>query len=290
MALTPAHLSTLHAIAQAGSFSRAAEALRLSQPAVSHHVRLLEEDLDTPLLERVGKRAFPTRAGEILLAHGARALAELETARAAIHGLRGRMAGRVRLGTGATAAIHILPPILGRLQRRHPGIEVVVVTGNTADIAAAVVANELDVAVVTLPVSRRELAVSDFGPDRLVAIALPGFPRRPLTPRELARHRLIVYERGGMIRRVVEAWFERAGVRPRVAMELGSSEAIKKLVAAGLGLAVTSAVAVEDEVRRRELVAIPLRPALSRRLGVVRRRDKPRAPALEVVLKALGRP
>src|SRR5919201_3852768 len=115
-----AHLRTLAEIARAGSFSRAAEVLHLSQPAVSHHIRLLEEYLGTPLLERVGKRAFPTRAGQILLDHGARALAELDAARTAIAGLHGRITGRVRLGTGATASIHMLPPILKQLQRRYP--------------------------------------------------------------------------------------------------------------------------------------------------------------------------
>ncbi len=291
MALNVTHLRTLAEIARHRSFSRAAEALHLSQPAVSHHVRLLEDDLGAPLLERVGKRAFPTPAGEIVLAHGARALAELDAARTAIEGLHGRVGGRVRLGTGATASIYMLPPILRRLQRRYPAIDVVVVTGNSTDIATAVVENRLDVGIVTLPVTPRELTVRPFRRDRLVGIAPAGAPwsgRAVLTPRALARERLIVYERGGTIRRVVEEWFRRAGTAPRIAMELGNAEAIKRLVAAGLGLAVTSAVAVADDVRRGELVAIALRPALSRRLGVIRRRDKPATPALDAVLQSVG--
>src|SRR5262249_18337915 len=252
----------------------AAEMLHLSQPAVSHHVRALEEDLGAPLLERVGKRAFPTAAGEILLAHGARALGELEAARHAIQGLRGRVAGRVRLGTGATASIYMLPPVLSRLQRQYPGVEVVVVTGNSREIALAVVDGRVDVGVVTLPVAFRELSVTPFNDDRLVAIAPPGAAARyrgGVTPHQLTRERLIVYERGGTIRRVVEEWFRRAGAAPRIAMELGNAEAIKRLVAAGLGWAVTSAVAVADEAARGKLAVIPLRPALRRRLGIVLR-------------------
>jgi DNA-binding transcriptional LysR family regulator len=262
----------------------------LSQPAVSHHVRALEEDLGAPLLERVGKRAFPTAAGEILLAHGARALGELEAARHAIQGLRGRVAGRVRLGTGATASIYMLPPVLSRLQHRCPGVDVVVVTGNSREIAAAVVDGRVDVGVVTLPVAFRELAVAPFNDDRLVAIAPPGAAARyrgGVTPHQLARERLIVYERGGTIRRVVEEWFRRSGTAPRIAMELGNAEAIKRLVAAGLGWAVTSAVAVADEVARGKLAVTPLRPPLRRRLGIVLRRDKPVGPALRVVLESL---
>jgi DNA-binding transcriptional LysR family regulator len=290
MALTPAHLRTLAEITRTGSFSRAAESLHLSQPALSHHIRLLEEDLGTSLLERVGKRAFPTQAGRILLDHAARALAQLEAARTAIHGLRGRVTGAVRLGTGATASIYMLPPLLRRLQRRYPGVEVTVVTGNSVDIAAAVVANRHDVAVVTLPVTSRDLTIAPFCVDPLVAIAPTRSPlagRRAVTPRELAQERLIVYERGGTIRRIVEEWFRRVDLAPRVAMELGNAEAIKRLVSAGLGLAVTSAVSVQDEVRRGKLAAIPLRPTLHRRLGIIRRRDKPISPALQAVLGVL---
>ena len=111
--------------------------------------------------------------------------------------------------------------------------------------------------------------------------------RRAVTPRELAQERLIVYERGGTIRRIVEEWFRRVDLAPRVAMELGNAEAIKRLVSAGLGLAVTSAVSVQDEVRRGKLAAIPLRPTLHRRLGIIRRRDKPISPALQAVLGVL---
>src|SRR5215472_3657392 len=121
--LNPAHVRTLRQVIQRGSFSRAAEDLHLSQPAVSLHVRQLEERLGVPLLERVGKRAFATPAGEILMTHAERALGELESARQAIDALRGVVAGRLRLGTGATASIHLLPPLFRALRARHPGLE-----------------------------------------------------------------------------------------------------------------------------------------------------------------------
>jgi DNA-binding transcriptional LysR family regulator len=289
--LTLAHLRTLDEIVRRGSFSRAAEALALSQPAVSLHIRHLERVLGTPLLERVGKRAFPTEAGRLLLAHAERARAELDAAVQALARRRGVVAGRVRLGTGATASIHHLPPLFRRLRARHPGLELQVVTGNTPDIVARLLSNELDLAVVTDPAASRRLRVAPLLSDPLVAIAPATAEwrrRRPITPAELARHPLILYERGGAIRGVIDGWFRRAGVVPRVAMELGSAEAIKKLVEAGLGLSVSPAVAVRAEVRARALRAIPLDPALARRLGVVWRRDKPDTPALAVVRQALA--
>ncbi len=290
MEVNPVHVRTLRAVVRHGSFSRAAESLRLSQPAVSLHVHNLEREVGLPLLERMGKRAFPTRAGEVLLAHAGRAFAELEAAHQALQQLRGVISGRIRLGTGATASIYLLPSLLRRLRGRYPELELIVVTGNAPEITTAVADNDLDLAIVTLPVRSRQLAVSPFVEDELVAIAPAGASWRrvrTLAPDELARHPLILYERGGTIRRVVEEWFRRGGAVPRVAMELGNAEAIKKLVSVGLGLSVTSAVSVRAEVRTGNLVAIRLVPPLSRQLGVVRRRDKPPSPALDVFLSAL---
>jgi DNA-binding transcriptional LysR family regulator len=287
----PAHVRTLREVIRRGSFSRAAEDLHLSQPAVSLHIRQLEDRVGHALVERVGKRACATRAGEILLAHAERAFAELDAAQQALQALDGTVGGKVRLGTGATASIHLLPPVLRRLRARYPAVELVIVTGNSREMAAAVAASQLDLAVVTLPVSGRALAVEPLRVDPLVAIAPATAPwrrRAPLTAGELARHPLILYERGGTIRQVIEEWFRRAGAVPNVAMELGNAEAIKKLVEAGLGLSLSSSIAVAAEVKAGALAAIALRPPLARRLGVVRRRDKPESPALRVVLAGLA--
>jgi DNA-binding transcriptional LysR family regulator len=292
MDLNFAHVRTLQAVIAHGSFSRAAEDLHLSQPAVSLHIRQLEERTGHRLLERAGKRAFATRAGEILLEHATRALGELEAARQTLERLRGVVAGRLRVGTGATASTYLLPPLLRRLHARYPALELVVVTGNSAEITAAVASNQLDLGIVTLPVSARSLVVSPLYVDRLVAIAPPGPEwrrRRSITAPELAGRPLIMYERGGTIRRVIDEWFRRGGATPRAAMELGNAEAIKKLVEAGLGLSVSSAMAVKVEVRAGTLVAIALEPALSRRLGLVSRRDKLESPALQVLLAGLQR-
>lgn len=288
--LNPAPLRSLLAIARLGSFSGAAATLHLSQPAISHHIRDLETRLGARLLERAGKRVSLTHAGELLLEHARPALAGLEAAAAAVRGVAGLVSGRVRIGTGATASIYLLPPLLRRLRSRYPNIEFIVVTGNSSDIAARVAHNEIDVGLVTLPVHGRPLAMSPFCVDPLVAIAPPDHRwrgRRVLTAADLSEQPLILYERGGTIRRVIEEWFRRGGVVPRVAMELGNSEAIKKLVEARLGLSITPAITVRDEVRSGSLRALTLSPALHRRLGVVRRRDKPANPALDAVLSVL---
>jgi DNA-binding transcriptional LysR family regulator len=292
--LSPAHVRTFQEVVRHASFSRAAETLHLSQPAVSHHIRHLERALGAPVLERMGRRALPTRAGELLLEHAGRAFAELEAARQAIQRLRGIVAGRVRLGTGATASTYLLPDALQRLRARHPDLDLVVVTGNSPDLAAAVSASELDVAILTMPVQGRQLVTTPFRADAQVAISSVEHRwarRGPLRPADLAEAPLILYERGGTVRRVIDEWFRRGGVRPRVAMELGNVEATKRLVAAGLGVSVISAVAARTEARAGVLAVRALAPPLERRLAIVRRRDPMPTPALAAVLAALdGKP
>ena len=290
MDLQLSHVRTLEAVARHGSFSRAAAELNLTQPAVSMQVRQLEQRMGLPLLERVGKRAFPTRAGEVLLSHAARAFAELETGVAMVQRLRGVVAGRVRIGTSASISIYLLPPILRKVRARHPGIELIVVTGNAPEIARAVVANGLDLGIVSLPVADRELTVLPFYRDEIVAIAPPQGPwrgRRSIGAAELARQTLILFEHGSTQRRVVDDWFRRSGVTPAQAMELGNTEAIKKLVGAGLGLSLGSWFAVKPEARTGQLVVLRLVPRLVHQRGVILRKDKPRAPALSAVLNAL---
>jgi DNA-binding transcriptional LysR family regulator len=290
MAVQLVHLVALQAVARHGSFSRAARELRLTQPAVSMQVRQLERELGLPLLERVGKRAYTTKAGEVLLTHAGRAMRELENGVQLVQQLRGIVAGRIRLGTSASFSIYLLPSALRRFRARYPQTELVVVTGNAPEIARAVVANELDVGIISLPVRERELAVTALYRDELVAIGPPDrrWPRgRRVKAAELARETLILFEDGATLRRLIDGWFQRGGASPALPMELGNTEAIKKLVEAGLGLSVTSWFAAKAEVRARKLAAVRLDPPLFRQIGIVLRRDKPRTPVLDAFLATL---
>ena len=290
MTLQLTHLVALQAVARHGSFSRAARELRLTQPAVSMQVRQLERVLGLPLLERVGKRAYTTKAGEVLLTHAGRALRELENGVQLVQQLRGIVAGRIRLGTSASISIYLLPSALHRFRARYPQTELVVVTGNAPEIARAVVANELDVGIISLPIRERELAVTSLYRDELVAIGPPDrrWPRgRRVKAAELARETLILFEDGATLRGLIDGWFQRGGAAPALPMELGNTEAIKKLVEAGLGLSVTSWFAAKAEVRARKLAAVRLDPPLFRQIGIVLRRDKPRTPVLDAFLATL---
>lgn len=284
-ALSPDHLAAFAAVVELGSFRAAAERLNLTQPAVSLRVRQLERRLGLSLLERLGKGAQPTAAGRQLLPHIHRIDAAIAAALDAVGDYARGIAGRVRLGTGATACIYLLPALLRDLRRRFPALEILVRTGNTPDILKDLEENALDVALVTLPVRGRAFAAEALVEDEIVAV-FPPEPPAPgaITPAALAALPVLLYEPGGSTRRIIDAWFHRAGVSLRPVMELGSVEALKQLIAAGLGCGLLPRLAVAEA---EGLAVRPLAPALHRRIGLVMRRDKIPDRALREVVAAL---
>jgi DNA-binding transcriptional LysR family regulator len=283
-------LEALREVVALGSFSAAAQRLNLTQPAISLQVKQLEARLGVSLVERVGKRAFATAAGSDLLAHGRRLFDEAAAALATARRHRGGVAGRVRIGAGATACIYILPAALRELTVNYPDLEIIVTTGNSDEIIRAIDDNALDLALVTLPVRGDRLAVTPLLDDPLVAVLPPASasPSR-LRPGDFTGMPLILYERGGTTSRIISAWFARAGSAAKPVMELGSAEAIKRLIGVGLGRSILPELSVRAEAASGELVIRPLAPALTRTLGLVHRRDKPAEAYLEVTLAAIRR-
>lgn len=267
-------LQTLAAVAELGSFSAAAERAGISQPAVSLQIRQLERRLGVRLIERVGRRAQPTAAGLDLLQHAAAIQQQVAQALQAVAPHRAGTLGRVRLGTGATACIYLLPPVLRRLRARLPGLQVTVHTGNTQEMLKLVEANQLDLALVTLPAPGRAFQVTHLCDDELVAV----FPAGETAPRritaEVLRARPLLLYAGGHTRLAVDQWFARAGTAAQPVMSLDSVEAIKRLIGAGLGWGVLPRMSVQGAERSRELGMQPLSPRLHRELGLVMRRDK----------------
>ncbi|MBR0870835.1 LysR family transcriptional regulator [Bradyrhizobium tropiciagri] len=269
------YLESFRVVVASGSFSAAAERLQLSQPAVSLQVRQLERSLNATLIERVGRKARPTSAGAALLAHAGQIDAAVTSAVDAVAQQTGGTAGRVRLGTGATACIFLLPPVLKALRTALPSLEITVTTGNTTDIAKAVEDNTLDIGLVTLPVSGRSFEITPVLDDEFVLIAPRDLPLPArITPAVLVTKPVLLFEPGGNTRRTADEWLARGGVSLKPLMSLGSVEAIKEMVRAGLGCAVLPGMAVPAQPKHRDLVVRSLSPKLYRRLAVVIRRDK----------------
>ncbi len=276
-------------VVELGSFSAAAERLELSQPAVSQQVRELERNIGVRLIERVGRRATPTAAGEELLGHARRIEANVGAALdAMVRHAKGTI-GRIRIGAGATACIYFLPPVLRALRGRFPALDIVVSTGNTSDVMKMIEENSLDFGLVTLPAEGRVFDVQALLEDEFVAIAAPDADALPerVAPADLAKRHLVLSQSGANTRALIDQWAMRAGVTLKPVMELDSVEAIKEIVGAGLGCGVVPRMALPPTNARRQLVVRSLAPKLIRKLAIVMRRDKPLHRGLREAISAM---
>ncbi len=276
-------------VIETGSFSAAADRLGISQPAVSLQVRQLERRLSVRLIERVGKRAKATPAGMELLRHAQHIATAVDNAVDALADHASGVTGRVRLGTGATACLHFLPAVLRTLREQFPALSVVVSTGNTEDQARKVEENSLDLALVTLPVAGRALEAMPVLEDEFVAIGRADVAplKARVTPADLGALPLVLFEPAANTRKLVDRWFAAGGLQPQPVMELGSVEAMKEMVAAGLGHAIVPGMSMTGRGAHPDLKTSRLNPRMHRTLAVVLRRDKPVNKALRVVLDAI---
>jgi len=276
-------------VIETGSFSAAADRLGISQPAVSLQVRQLERRLSVRLIERVGKRAKATPAGMELLRHAQHIGSAVENAVDALADHASGVTGRVRLGTGATACLHFLPAVLRTLREQFPALSVVVSTGNTEDQARKVEENSLDLALVTLPAAGRALAAMPVLEDEFVAIGRADVAplKARVAPADLGALPLVLFEPAANTRKLVDRWFADEGLQPQPVMELGSVEAMKEMVAAGLGYGIVPRMAMTGRGAHPGLKISRLAPRMHRTLAVVIRRDKPVNKALRVVLDAI---
>lgn len=280
-------LRSFSMLASLGSFSAAARRLNLTQPAVSLQIRQLEKRFGVRLVERSGRRIRTTFAGEQLLKQVSRIESSVTDAMAAMAPFKNDAVSRVVIGTGATACIYLLPPMLQTIRKRLPELQLLVHTGNTADVLRMIEDNVIDVGLVTGPIFGRAFSFTPAFTDEQVAV----FPKqglhapRRVTPDALAALPLVLFEPGGNTRRVIDDWFTRGGVSPKPNMELGSVEAMKELIGAGLGCGILPRLSVARDTKR--FVVRSLSPALSRKLFIVLRRDKILSRGLRHVLEGL---
>ncbi|CAM7833253.1 LysR family transcriptional regulator [Lelliottia nimipressuralis] len=283
------NLATFRLVIQRGSFSAAADILGLSQPAVSLQVRQLEQFLRTRLVERTGRGIKATAAGLALLEHGNRIEQVVEEAIRSVSEFSHEISGTITLGTGATACIHLLPPLLQQLREEHPLLRVGVTTGNTLDVVRAVEENRLDIGLVTLPASGRALEVMPLLDEEFVLIISQVQDEQiaHFTPQILHALPLIAFESGSGTRDLIDGWFKACDLEVCPVMQLGSIEAIKRMVRAGLGYSIVPRMAVENVVDREGLSVRSLNPILHRQLGIVMRQDKILSKGISEVIRLL---
>lgn len=285
------HLTTFSLVISRGSFSGAAEALGLSQPAVSLQIRQLEQTLQVRLIERTSRGIRPTPAGLTLSQHCMKIDAVVNTAVEMVSLHSDDITGTVTVGTGATACIHLLPPLLQQLRQAHPLLKVDVRTGNTADIVRGVEENRIDIGLVTLPAVGKCLSVSPVGSDEFVVIMEKDAAEQgaqALSPELLLSLPLIIFEPGSGTRALIDQWFRCAGHTASPVMELGSIEAIKRMVRSGLGYSIVPRMSVADIEERQGLSLYSLTPPLHRTLATVMREDRIVSRGISEVLKSLN--
>ena len=271
-------LATFVAVAETGSFSRAAERLYTTQPAVSKRVRALEDELGARLLDRSGRGVRATEAGEVLLGHARRALDAVDAAREAVRALSGEVSGPLRLATSHHVGIHRLPPVLKAFAQAHPDVELDLVFLDSEQACADVAAGALEFAVVTLP-DRPDptLETALVWADPLAIVAAPDHPLaasgRPVAPAELGRHPAVLPGRGTVTRTILLDALAPFDATLRTRLETNYLETIRTMVSVGLGWSVlpTSMLDADDD----DVVAVRVRGlSMTRRLGSVRRRDR----------------
>jgi len=279
-------LRALCAVASGGGFSVAADALGLTQPAISNRIRQLEQEVGASLLERIGKTARPTAEGGILIAAADRAFAELDSALDQLARMRSEIGGTLVLAAGATATKHLLPPIVAELRARHPGIELRIMTGNTADLLPGVLDGSIDLGLLTGPLGEPQCETRPFFRDRLVCIAPPGqaMPRSLVEPRDLEDRQLVLYDRGGSIRRAIDAWLDAANRQRIRVTDIGSADAQLAFVRAGFGWSIISEIAVREEAAAARIEVRELAPPLFRDLVLAWRADRAARPVIAAAL------
>ncbi|MFQ5808621.1 MAG: LysR substrate-binding domain-containing protein, partial [Armatimonadota bacterium] len=245
------HLRTFLAVAEHGSFSRAAEALYVSQPAVSVLIKKMEAHYGTPLLDRLGKRVELTEAGHLLVDYARRLLALGQEAEDALGELKGLRTGRVLVAASTLPGTYLLPHAIGAFSSRYPDIAATLVVSHTQAALKRVVDNDVDFGVTGESENPPELEAVPYVDDELLLIVAPQHPlaeKSRVAVRDLKRYSFICRERGSGTREVIERALANKCPDRRVAMEFGSVDAVKQAVMAGLGVAIVSKHAVELEV------------------------------------------
>ncbi|MCU0765764.1 MAG: LysR family transcriptional regulator [Gammaproteobacteria bacterium] len=284
-------LQVFHTVARLLSFTKAAETLHMTQPAVTFQVRQLEEHFNTRLFDRTHNRISLTEAGQRVYEYANRIFDLYGDMENSVREMTGEISGALTIGASTTIAEYMLPALLGDFRAKYPDVTVHLKVSNTDGVVSMVENNTIDLGVVEAPVSNKNLVVEQCRNDQLVAILPPNHPRAAagtITMAELLQYPFICREEGSGTREVIGEYLARQAtvcdVGLNIAMELGSPEAVKGAVEAGMGISVVSIATIQKELRLATLVAIPLEPSLERPFSFVHQKQKFRLRAMEELL------
>lgn len=283
-------LQVFHTVARLLSFTKAADALHMTQPAVTFQVRQLEEYFNTRLFDRTHNRISLTEAGERVYEFADKIFQLYNEMESAVKELTGDVSGVVMIGASMTIAEYMLPALLGDFKQQYPDVNIRLKVSNTDGIVSMVEDNVIDLGVVEAPVTNKNLAVELCRADQLVVVVSTKHPLasvRDLPAAELLNHPFIVREEGSGTREVLQEYLKASGLSyddMNIVMELGSPEAIKGAVEAGMGISVLSRTTLAKELELGTLTAVTLNPPLQRPYSFVHQKQKFRVRAMDELL------
>lgn len=246
------HLIVFVEVVERGNFSRAAEGLHMSQPAVSQYIASLEKEFGVRLLERNNKFVQQNKAGEIVYQYAKGILRNYEQMKVLVSDLKNEPGGELKIGASYTIGEYLLPQILAHLQRNYPRILPAVTIGNTEDIGQKLLNHEIDIGLIEGDFSHRKLAVEHFAIDEMFVIAGKNHSlteKDTIAGADLERHTWIIREEGSGTRKMLEDFFEDHMIHPERVLTFGSTQVIKEGVASGLGISLLSELTLKKELQ-----------------------------------------
>lgn len=284
-------LRTFAIVVRHASFSKAAEAIHISQPAVSKAVSDLERELDVSLLTRTGNQLRLTEAGQSLYEYAQAMLTLEQSALADLRRHRGLEKGSLTIGVTRTIGTFYLPPLLAEFLQLYPDIELKIITRNTESIERRLLGFELDIAFIEGPIHDHRVHLTDWHDDDLVILAHPDHPllsNNLVTPDALSQERWIIREPGSGTRAVTTQLLGDAGIHIRKSIEMGGNGAIIQSVECGLGIALISAAAAREHLSTGKISIVRFPQRFHRPLHQAVLRDKPMTPAAQALIRLTG--
>jgi len=284
-------LQVFYTVARLLSFTKAAETLHMTQPAVTFQVRQLEEYFNTRLFDRTHNRISLTDAGSRVYEYADKIFELYTDMENSVREMTGEISGSLTIGASTTIAEYMLPSLLGDFKFKYPDINIHLKVSNSEGIVSMVENNTIDLGVVESPVANKNLVVEACRADQLVAIVPPDHPaagRKVFNYEDLVKYPFICREEGSGTREVLNEYLSavnKSGDDLKTSMELGSPEAVKGAVEASMGISVVSLATVQKELKLKTLVAIPLDPPLERPFSFVHQKQKFRARVMEELLE-----
>lgn len=279
-------LQVFHTVARQLSFTKAAEQLFMTQPAVTFQVKQLEEHFNARLFERSHGKIALTPTGRLVMEYAEKILGLSEEMETRVGELTGTMSGPLLLGASTTIAEFMLPQVLGEFKARHPQVQTQMTVGNSETIENRVADYSLDVGLIESPSHLPSLLTEVCCDDELVMICAPGHrlaKESGVTPQQIIIEPYVSRETGSGTREFADNYLRNYGISPddlNVVMELGSPEAIKGVVETGIGVSIVSRATIVKELKLKILVAVPLKPRLIRSLSLVYPKEKFRSKLL----------